>query len=365
MKKTSEYARANLWVAIVAGGLLGLGLTLAGCESKAKKPESTKPVFFPEAPDKPRLQFLTSFRSAGDLGKEGPSAFERFIVGEEQKVEAISQPYGIAIHDGKIYVCDVGKRAVVVLDIVNKTFTPMTADRRLMNPVNIFIEKDGTKYVADTTAGAVFVFDASDQLQAILGRELKINPIDVATYGPLCYVTDFMSNQVVVFYKDTGKLIARLGSVGDKRGEFALISDLALDAQANIYVTDKAKGYIVNFTRAGKLGRVIGRLGDNIDEFVRPKGIAVDRANRIWVIDTGPEVGKVYDSTGRLLMYFGLPGVLPGTMNLPTKIIIDYDNIELFRKYAVEGAKIECLVLVANQYGPHKVSVYGFGEFSR
>jgi len=42
----------------------------------------------------------------------------------------------------------------------------------------------------------------------------------------------------------------------------------------------------------------------------------------------------------------------------------DYDNVDLFRKYAVPGADIEFLVLVSNQYGPNKISVYGFGSFS-
>ena len=60
----------------------------------------------------------------------------------------------------------------------------MTEDRRLVNPVNICIERDGTKYVADPTAGAVFVFDAGNTLQAILGKDLRISPIDVAVRGP-------------------------------------------------------------------------------------------------------------------------------------------------------------------------------------
>jgi hypothetical protein len=37
--------------------------------------------------------------------------------------------------------------------------------------------------------------------------------------------------------------------------------------------------------------------------------------------------------------------------------------VDLFAPYAVPGAKIEFLVLVSNQYGPHKINVYGFGEF--
>ncbi len=50
-------------------------------------------------------------------------------------------------------------------------------------------------------------------------------------------------------------------------------------------------------------------------------------------------------------------------MNLPAKIVLDDDNVGLFQPYAVEGANIEFLVLVSNQYGPNKISVYGFGTF--
>jgi len=50
-------------------------------------------------------------------------------------------------------------------------------------------------------------------------------------------------------------------------------------------------------------------------------------------------------------------------MNLPATIVVDYDNVEFFQEYAAQGASIEFLVLVSNQHGPHKISVYGFGTF--
>ncbi|MFC1795365.1 6-bladed beta-propeller [Planctomycetota bacterium] len=208
----------------------------------------------------------------------------------------------------------------------------------------------------------------------MLGKELKINPIDVVVRGSLCYVTDFASNRIVVMDKATGREIARLGQTGKgqgqeeplavlKNGEFSLISDLALDRQGNIYVTDKAGARITQFDRSGAFRRTIGRLGRNIDEFARPKGIAIDKEDRIWVVDAGTEVAKIYNDQAQLLLFFGRPGNRPGMMNLPTKIALDYDNIEFFKQYAVEGANIEFLVLVSNQYGPNKVSVYGFGSF--
>ena len=174
--------------------------------------------------------------------------------------------------------------------------------------------------------------------------------------------------------KATGREITRVGKrrlaegqVGPLTelppGEFSLISDLALDQQGNIYVTDKSGARITQFDPSGIFRRTIGRLGDNIDEFVRPKGIAVDREGRIWVVDAATEVAKIYNQQAQLLLFFGLPGNEPGMVNLPAKIVLDYDNVELFQRYAVAGARIEFLVLVSNQYGSNKISVYGFGSF--
>lgn len=355
-------------------GVIWTVCLFTGCRSVEVRRPVAQPVFFPPPPEVPRLQFLKSFAGPEDLGTVAASPLERFVLGEPEKTQGIATPYGIAIFEGKLYICDVGRRMVEVLDLRKRTFGYLTKDRRLMNPVNIYIDDDGSKYIADPMAGIVFVFDRDDNLSAMLGQELKINPIDVVVRGSLCYVTDYASNQVVVLNKATGKEITRIGQrrliEGQVQplaelppGEFALISDLALDPQGSIYVTDKAGARITQFDPSGIFRRTIGRLGDNIDELVRPKGIAIDRENRIWVVDAATEVAKIYNQQAQLLLFFGLPGNEPGMMNLPAKIILDYDNVALFQQYAVEGAKIEFVVLVSNQYGSNKVSVYGFGSF--
>ena len=345
-----------------------------GCQSVEVVQPVSEPVFFPPPPEVPRLQFLTSFSGPEDFGSRAINSLERFVLDKPEAMKGISMPYGMALFEGKLYVCDVVRKMIAVFDLRNRTFSYLSRDRRLKKPVNIFIDDNGCKYVADPTAGLVFVFDRDENLINILGQQLKINPIDVVVRGDLCYVTDYTSNQVIVLTKVTGHEIMRVGLRRSTKlrvqpepevppGEIYLISDLALDQQGNLYVTDKAGGRITQFNRYGIFKRTIGRLGDNIDEFVRPKGIAIDRENRIWVVDAATEVAKIYNEQGQLLLFFGLPGNKPGMMNLPAAIILDYDNVEFFQKYAVQGAKIEFLVLVTNQYGPNKISVYGFGTF--
>ena len=346
--------------------------TFSGCNQTSISRQKRQPVFYPAPPSKPRLQFLTSFSGPENLESSSTSAFEKFILGETEQQEGIMRPYGLAFYDGKLYVCDIGMRMVEVFDLKNRTFSYLTTDKRLTNPINIFITKKGIKYVCDPTAGAVFVFDIRNNLTAILGKGLNIAPIDVAVRDGRCYISDFNSNQVVVFDIINDKEIMRIGNgVKEQKesmnelppGQIALISDLTLDSRGNIYVTDKAAGRITKFDSSGKVINVIGKLGSNIDEFIRPKGIAVDKENRIWVVDSAPEVTKIYDDKSRLLLYFGLPGNEPGSMNMPVKVYLDYDNIEYFNNYIVPGADIDFLVLVSNQYGLNKINVYGFGDF--
>ncbi len=355
-------------------GVIWAACLFTGCRSAEVEQAAPEPVFFPAPPEVPRLQFLTSFAGPEDLGARQVGGFERFVLGEPETMEGITTPYGMAIFESKLYVCDVGKSMVGVFDLRNRTFGYLTKDRRLVKPVNICIDEDGSKYVADPTAGLVFVFDRDDNLSAMLGQALKISPVDVAVRGSLCYVTDYASNQVVVLNKTTGEEVTRIGqrrwAEGQAApptelppGEFSLISDLALDGRGNVYVTDRAAARITQFDASGLFRRTIGRLGDNIDEFVRPKGIAIDRENRLWVVDAATEVVKIYNEQAQLLLFFGLPGTAPGTMDLPATVVLDYDNVELFQRYAVQGARIEFLVLVSNQYGPNKISVYGFGTF--
>ena len=61
-------------------------------------------------------------------------------------------------------------------------------------------------------------------------------------------------------------------------------------------------------------------------------------------------------------MYFGSSGSSRDQLDMPTVVKIDYKNVPYFEKYAAPDFDLEYVILVANQFGPLKVSVFGFGQ---
>jgi DNA-binding beta-propeller fold protein YncE len=110
----------------------------------------------------------------------------------------------------------------------------------------------------------------------------------------------------------------------------------------------------------GKAVSSFGKPGRGFGEFTRPKGIACDRTGNIYVVDAAFENIQVFNPGGDLLMSFGGADAGPGGMWLPAGVSIDYGNLDFFAPYVHEGFNLKYLVFVTNQYGPYRVSVYGY-----
>src|SRR6266498_2025749 len=84
---------------------------LAGC---AGPKAETSMVFFPPPPNLPRIQFLAGINDSRDVeGRKDTFKLVSALGAEEkEKIRPLSKPYGIAEHDGKIYLCDTGTSRV-------------------------------------------------------------------------------------------------------------------------------------------------------------------------------------------------------------------------------------------------------------
>ena len=340
--------------------LAALTLISAACAAQ-KRDVRTSPLFYPPAPDLPRLQYLTSLSGSKDV--ETQSAFNRFVVGEKREVK-LDKPYGVAIHQGKIYVCDTNA-SVVVFDLTRKTFETLkgaAGPGALMQPTNITIDPEGAKYVADPIRGQVVVFDRDDAYVRAYGEPGSWRPVDAAPFEDRLYVADVANHVVRVIDLQSGETLKTIGDKGEPDQRLDRPTNLAFDRQGRLYVTDFGRFQVVAFDRDGHYLSAFGKPGDGPGHFARPKGIAVDREGRLYAVDASFNNVQVFNPDGRLLMFFGEGGEAPGRFLLPAKVLIDYDNVESFREYVGAGFVPEYLVLITNQFGPRSVSVLAYGR---
>jgi sugar lactone lactonase YvrE len=346
--------------------LLLLGASLGGCASTGDAAHGPEPAcsFWPPAPDEPRVQFLRSFRTSADLEPE-PSALDRIIFGEERRVLPIGKPYGIAIWEGRLYVCDITNPSVVILDFVKGEMRLMAARgvEQMSQPTDVAIAEDGRKYVVDRRLGRIFVFGADDRHRITLG-EKGLVPAGIAVRGEELFVPDFATQRVVVLDRNDGALRRTIGGPGGGDGEFVRPLGVDVDDSGTLWVTDAIRGRLQRFDSAGALLGAIGELGDAPGSFVRPKHVAVDEEGIAYVVDAAFQNVQMFDASEALLMYFGGPGSFPGAMSLPAGIAVgrDGEGLDALADLVHPAFEATRLVVVTNQFGADKVSIYALGR---
>ena len=347
----------NILICLVVFNLIALG---CAAQKKVEKPAT---VFYPDPPSPPRMQFLTSLTGAKDI--EAPkSSFEAFVTGIKESEKRLNKPYGIAIYDGKIYVCDTND-TVIIFDLKNGTYGPLHGAQglgKLLQPFNISIDADGNKYVTDTVRRQIIVFDKNDFYSKTFGSSENWKPVDAVPFEDKLYVADIKNGQILILDKDTGDVLKTFGSKGEPAERLYLPSNIAIDQQGIIYVADGGKFEILKFDRDGHFRGSIGRLGSETGTFARLKGLAIDRDNRLYAVDAAFDNVQVFTSKGQLLFFFGKAGRGPGSLYLPAKVAVNYDSVKYFEKYLEPNFKAEYLVFVTSQFGQRMINVYAFGK---
>ncbi len=336
---------------------------IGGCATNKKDQPTTKPyAFWPQYPDEPRVQFIASYDASSDIAPQ-KSKMDQLIFGKEpEESAAVKKPYGVKMWNGRIYLCDLRASSIMILDLRKQQTLIMGRGGTdpLLRPSDITISADGYKYVADNARERVFVFDPDDRYVTSFGADMK--PVGIATAGDELYVCDFKSQRVLVLNRHNGTLLRTIGQPGGDPGQFIRPLGIAVDADGNIYVADVMTCRIQKFSPDGKLLLNFGTISANTGGLVRPKQIAVDREGLLYVVDAAFQNVQIFDQQGRVLTFFGSPGEHPGAMNLPAGISVHEGDLDLFKKLIHPSFQAERLILVTNQFGDNKVSVYAFGH---
>lgn len=312
----------------------------------------------------PRIQFLGSFNSSEDVSATKSSGLERIVFGADAvKPAVVNKPYGVAMRDGKIYVCDIRAKALVVMDLAKKQtrLVGVTGSNRLQRPVAVAVADDGQLYVADGIHGAIFVFDTSERFtRSIVVPKLK--PASIAISGERLFIADMGRQQILVLDRGTGKELGAIGTVGDEDGQFRLPIGVATDKAGNIYVADMMRCKVQKFSPEGTFLSAVGQQGDHAGGFARPKHLAVDSEGVVYVVDSGFQNVQMFNAGFQLLMHFGAAGDFSGAMNLPVGVAVTDTGTEYFKDRLHPGFAAKRLIVVANQFGDSKISVYAMGE---
>jgi hypothetical protein len=338
---------------------------LSGCGPELAGDKPAEPIYYPPAPNLPRIQFLLQITELAPSisDSDSGSGFANFIVGAkiEKKSERINTPYGVAARNGKIYVCDLAIANIHIIDIANSKYSLMGKRGVFKTPVNITIAPDGTKYVSDTGLSKVAVFDAQDRFVRFMGDPTKCMPIDVALCKGELIVADIKDNEIEAWSID-GKPLRRIASCGEGVDQLNKPTNVEVGPKDRIFVSDTLGGVIKKYNIKGQYLGSVGARGDRPGFFSRPKGLAIDSKGILYATDAQWQVIQIFDAAGRLLMVFGGAKHGPDGMGMPVSVTIDRTSLPVFEKYIAKDFRAEYLLFVANQYGLNKIGVYAFGK---
>lgn len=335
-------------------------LPLAAADKKAKKTNTepgappritidTSNLVWPQPPELARIRFLAMYTGEKfdpailEKPKHQKKNWKDVLAGAQSQGEKdvkipfqFLRVYGVAADSkGNIYAADQAVGAIFIID-------PATKDAQLIRNgkearfglINGLAMDDNDRlFVSDSKLRHVLVFNAQHQQEASVGGSVLTDPGGVAIdrENRFLYVVDTAKDQVLVFDADNYKLLRSIGTTGKKHtltdpGNFSLPTNVAVDSDGNVYVTDTLNNRVESFDAEGNFIGEFGKSGDGPGRFARPKGIAVDSDGHIWVVDEVQSRVQVFDREGRLLIYFGEQGPYPGQFQAAYGIAIDQKN---------------------------------------
>jgi len=308
-------------------------------------------IVWPNPPAVARIRFQQIFTgqkidwAAFDKGKQKPKQkwMDRLAgTKPDSQIDMSKIPFqlirtnGVAVDsEGNIYAADQGVAAIFIFNANTKDVQMIRNGKEarfgLVN--GLAIDDNDRLFVTDAKLREVLIFNSKHQEEGAFGADVLGNPGGVAidTENRFLYVVDTANDVVDVFDADSFKLLRKIGVAGKKHtltdpGTFSLPTNVAVDDDGNVYVTDTLNARVEIFDADGTFLSQFGKRGDGAWQFDRPKGIAVDCDGHIWVVDAAQDRVKVFNREGRLLIYFGEHGTYPGQFSDAYGIAIDKRN---------------------------------------
>lgn len=134
------------------------------------------------------------------------------------------------------------------------------------------------------------------------------------------YAADTHYGRVMIF-SESGELLGRLGELGEGPGQFRLPTDVAVDRDGFVYVSEYGgNDRISKFTPSLEYVMSFGGRDAGAARLDRPQSLSFGPDQTLWVADACNHRICRFDRDGRLLAAFGQIGDGPGEFRFPYNV---------------------------------------------
>jgi len=361
--------------------LLAPATLSAGDKKKKDQPEPPKKqtildeiqqanLVWPAAPAPTRIKYLNYFcceKYVAPTGKKS-SWMDRMAGSEsneqrqaEKPTFALWMPNGMAVDSkGTLYVADGKVGAVFMFNTETKDVDMIKngVHARFGDIQGLAMDDSDRLFVSDTKMHRILVLDKNHKVEGqITERVSDPGGMAIDNENRFLYVADAGQDLVLVYDADKLTFLRQIGIPGKKHtltdpGAFAVPTNVAVDADENLYVADTYNNRIEVFDADGNFIRAWGRAGDIPGRFMRPKGIAIDVDGHVWVADGMQDRVQCFTQEGQLLLAMGSHGQFAGSFQTLEGLYIDKNNrmftseqypgrVQMFRYFTDDEARAE------------------------
>jgi DNA-binding beta-propeller fold protein YncE len=327
-------------------------------------------LVWPNPPAPTRVKYLNYFccdKYVAQTGKKKSSWMDRMAGSETQQQLAMEKPlfalwtpYGIAVDSkGSVYIADGKVGAIFVFNTETKELQMIKngVNAHFGDIIGMAMDDSDRLFVSDTKFHHILVFDKDHKIEGSISEGGLVDPGGMAidNENRFLYVADAALDQVLVYDADKLTLIRKIGTAGKKHtltepGQFSVPTNVAVDADGNLYVTDMFNSRVEVFDADGNFIRAWGKAGDRPGTFQKPKGIAIDADGHVWVADAAMDILQCYTAEGQFLMWMGGHGLFPGQFRALAGLYIDKNNriftseqypgrVQMFRYFTDDEAR--------------------------